>query len=360
MKRSFPPPAREALCALVGVLVCGAACEPNHDVPPGPPELKEFTIIVGGTTPTTITENTPECPATLPTMPACNPVGDPPDGLCWQAPMSNWCNCLPDPADATGMAFAWDCAPFTNVSAVIAVFDRLLDTVPFDPAGVMDVVTTMAGTGAPVISLLTDYSSTGQADGLIFNLFGPFFFGNFRGNGPSLFSVPQPEFPSGTTVTVSLQAAKVRAKDGTTPFTGKGLLQGGNLVFTMATFSAVVVAAKPFMPETADTPEMAATDAMVAFTNFADNDLPCGPPTPDMTDVDPPLCIVAAHITATANGAPVMIDVASGDGHTYTVIPMGGAAWPTGAAVVITVDAATTNLLGQPIDAAVSEPFTAP
>ena len=35
MKRSFPPPAREALCALVGVLVCGAACEPNQDVPPG-------------------------------------------------------------------------------------------------------------------------------------------------------------------------------------------------------------------------------------------------------------------------------------------------------------------------------------
>ena len=37
MKRSFPPPAREALCALVGVLVCGAACEPNKDVAPGPP-----------------------------------------------------------------------------------------------------------------------------------------------------------------------------------------------------------------------------------------------------------------------------------------------------------------------------------
>jgi len=39
MKRSFPPPAREALCALVGVgfLVCGAACEPNQDVPPGAP-----------------------------------------------------------------------------------------------------------------------------------------------------------------------------------------------------------------------------------------------------------------------------------------------------------------------------------
>ena len=122
------------------------------------------------------------------------------------------------------------------------MFDRLLDTTPLDPgdaSGVTDVVTTEGGAGAPVITLLTDYSSTGAADGLVFNLFGPFF-GNFRANGPSLFSAPQPEFPSGTTVTVSLQADKVRAKDGTTPFTGNGLLQGGQLVFTMAAFSAVV------------------------------------------------------------------------------------------------------------------------
>lgn len=354
MKRSLPPPAREALCALVGVLVCGAACEPNHDVPPGPPELKEFTIVVGGTTPTTITQDTPDCPATLATMPACNPMGDPPDGLCWQAPMS-WCNCLPDPADTTGMAFAWDCSPFTNVSAVIAVFDRLLDTAPLDPGdalGVTDVVTTMGGAGAPEIVLLTDYASNGTANGLIFNLYSPFF-GNFRANGPSLFSAPQPEFPSGTAVTVNLQAAKVRAKDGTTPFTGKGLLQGGNLVFTMAPFSAVVLAAQPA------TMEAPATPAMVAFTNFADKP-GCAPPTPAMDDVDPPPCTIAPHVTATVNGAPVATAVSSGDGSTYTVTAMGGADWPAGATVVITVDAATTNLLGQPIVAAASETFTAP
>ena len=75
-------------------------------------------------------------------------------------------------------------------------------------------------------------------------------------------------------------------------------------------------------------------------------------------DEDPPLCTVRAHITATVNGAPAAIDVASGDGTTFTVKPLGGNAWPTGATVVITVDAATTNLLAQPIDAAASVTFT--
>lgn len=365
MKRSFPPPAREALCALVGVVLCGAAaCEPNQDVPPGAPVLKEFTIVSGGTTPTTVTAATPDCPAGIVGSEACLPMGEmatmtPPDGLCRQASAMNWCNCVPDAADMTGATGNWDCSPFTNVTAVIAVFDRLLDTTELDPGdapGVTDVVTTMAGTGAPAITLVTDYSATGSPNGLIFNLYGPFF-GNFRANGPSLFSAPDPEFPSGTTVTVSLQADKVRAKDGTTPFTGEGLLQGGTLVFTMAPFSAVVVAAQPTVPATADAPEMPATPAMVAFTNFAAT-AGCGPPTPDPMDQDPPLCETAAHITATANGAPVAIDVASGDGSTMIVTPMGGGWWPAGATVVITVDAATTNLLDQPIDAAASVTFT--
>jgi hypothetical protein len=329
MKRSFPPPAREALCALVGVLVCGAACEPNQDVPPGAPVLKEFTIVSGGTTPTTVTADTPDCAAGIVGGEACNPAGDPPDGLCRQASAMNWCNCAADPADDTGATFIWDCSPFTNVTAVIAVFDRLLDTTPLDPgdaSGVTDVVTTMGGAGAPEITLLPDYSSTGAADGLVFNLFGPFF-GNFRGNGPSLFSAPQPEFPSGTTITVSLQANKVLAKDGTTPFTGNGLLQGGTLVFTMAPFSAVVLPADAMNPA-----------ATVAFTNFAD---PSG------------------HVTATVNGAPVEIVVEAVDGGaTFSVTPMAGP-WPVGATVVVTVDGATTNLLMQPIAAPATVTFTA-
>ena len=200
----------------------------------------------------------------------------------------------------------------------------------------------MAGAGAPAITLLTDYSSTGAADGLIFNLFGPFF-GNFRANGPSLFSAPQPEFPSGTTVTVSLQADKVRAKDGTTPFTGNGLLQGGTLVFTMAPFSAVVLPATPLMPATADAPEMPATPAMVAFTNFADR-----------------RSRRHDHRHRQRRGGRRSSSRPSTAAPTFSVKPMGGGAWPAGATVVITVDAATTNLLDQPIDAAASVTFTAP
>jgi len=284
MKRSFPPPAREALCALVGVLVCGAACEPNQDVPPGAPVLKEFTIFSGGTTPTTVTADTPDCAAGIVGGESCNPAGTPPDGLCRQASAMNWCNCVfvPDPMDATNMLSIWDCSPFTNVSAVIAVFDRLLYTAPLDPGHA---------------SRVTDVSA------------------------------PQPEFPSGTTITVSLQANKVLAKDGTTPFTGNGLLQGGTLVFTMAPFSAVVLPADAMNPA-----------ATVAFTNFAD---PSG------------------HVTATVNGAPVEIVVEAIDGGaTFSVTPMAGP-WPVGATVVVTVDAATTNLLMQPIAAAASVTFTA-
>jgi hypothetical protein len=272
---------------------------------------------------------------------ACLPMGSdgadggaaqPPDTLCRFANDQNWCNCVPDATDGT--LGTWSCEPFTNVMAVIAVFDRLLDTSPLDPgdaAGLMDVVTVDS---TPPTTVLSDYSASGARDGLIFNLFGPAFFGNFRVNGPSLFTAPQPEFPSGATVTVNLDANKVRAKDGTTPFKGDGLLQAGTLVFTMAPFAATIV--EPAAP-TMDMP-MPSIAATVAFTNFTD---PSG------------------HITVTANGTPVPVTIESADGGaTFSVTPTSGA-WPSGATIVVTVDAATTNLIGQPVAAAASKTFTA-
>ena len=191
MKRSFPPPAREALCALVGVLVCGPRVSPTRTSQPGAPVLKEFTIVVRGDHPHDghgghARLRGRASSAARPAIRWGTWRVTPPDGLCRQASAMNWCTCVPDAADDTGMTVTWDCSPFTNVSAVIAVFDRLLDTTPLDPgdaAGVTDVVTTMAGAGAPEINLVTDYSSTGAANGLIFNLFGPFF-GNFRAQRP--------------------------------------------------------------------------------------------------------------------------------------------------------------------------------
>jgi hypothetical protein len=346
MNRSFPSTTREASRAgLVGVLICGAAaCTPNQNVKPGAPELVEFTIVQAGPSATTIKPDTPDCAAGVVTGSACLPMGRmadaadggmfdanvPPDTLCRQASADNWCTCMPDgmnPNQGT-----WGCEPFTNVLAVIAVFDRLLDTAPLDPgdaAGLTTILTTSATAGSPPVDLVTDYSSTGDPNGLIFNVFGPFF-GNFRANGPSLFGAPQPEFPSGATVMVSIQGDKVRAKDGTTPFTGSGQLLGGTLVFTMAPFAATL--AKP------DAMAMDPNAATLMFTNLAD---PTG------------------HITATSNGAPIMIDTTTNDGATYAVTPMGGGPWPAGATIVITLDASTQNLLGQTIAAAATVTFTA-
>jgi hypothetical protein len=332
MKRSLPPPAREALCALAGVLLFAAACEPDNDVQPGAPELVKFVIIEGGTTPTTITPDTPECASGIVGGEACLPMGMagsdvPPDGLCRQASAMNWCRCNADPMDDT--MGTWACPPFNAVTAVIAVFDRLLDTKPFDDAGAGPLDDAFITQPA----VMTDYSATGDPMGLIFNLYGPFF-GNFRGDGPSLLAVPQPIFSSGSTVTLMLNGDKVRAKDGHTPFNGMGLLTGGLLVFTMSPFSAAVVPP--------DVMGADPTTVIVAFTNLVD---------PETIDT---------HIHVTVNGVATAIVATQMDaGATFGVTPAMGDAWPAGATVVVSVDGAVTNLLGQPVAAAVSETFTA-
>jgi len=326
MNRSFPSTAREALRFLVGVLLCGSACVPDQGVKPGAPELIQFTIVQGGMTATTVKSDTPDCNTTgVATGAACDPAGD---GLCRLAADNNWCTCVADSMDAT--MGAWNCDPFANVTAVIAVFDRLLDTAPFEPgdAPVTGVMTTSATGGSPAVPIGADYSSTGDATGLIFNLFGPAFFGNFRADGPSLFGVADPEFPSGAVVMVSLQADKVHAKDGKTPYTGSGQLLGGTLVFTMAPFAAAL--APP------DAMAMDPTAVTISFTNMAPNPM--------------------AHVTATANGAPITVVVMGDAGSTFTVT----GAWPAGATIVVTVDATTPNLLGQTTGTPATVTFTAP
>jgi hypothetical protein len=337
MKRSFPPPAREVLCVLAGALACGvAACEPDNSVEPGPPVLLKFVIVEGGTTPTTITPDTPVCASGIVGGEACLPMGMvgsdvPPDGLCRQEAAMNWCRCNADPMDDT--MGTWACPPFSAVTGVIAVFDRVLDTTPFDEAAtgpLPDAFITQVTAGPSTV--LTDYSPTGAADGLIFNLFGPFF-GNFRADGPSLLAAPQPAFASGATVTMMVNGEKVRSKAGE-QFTSTGQLTGGLLAFTMAPFSVAVVPPDIMGPDP--------VTVIVAFTNLVD------------------AATLPAHITVTVNGAPAAFDVAQFDaGATFGVAPMGGGAWPAGATVVVSVDAAVVNLLDQPIAAAVTEMFTA-
>jgi len=304
-------------------MASGTACEPDNGVPPGPPILTKMILVAPGPTPVTITPETSDCTAGIASADACDPMMD---GLCRDAAMAGWCNCV---ADATDMTMgAWDCSPFP-VLAVIAVFDRLLDTAPFEavyPAGSEEVVTGSAGAGSPQFALVTDYASTGTPMGVT-PLFSFYFNGNFRNNGPSLFSMPDPGFPSGSAVDVKLEASLVRAKDGTTPFVGLGLLQGGEVLFTMPAFTASIA------------PPDSGNPASVTFTNFV----------PDN---------VTAHITVTANAVDItaQVDLAV-SGLVVTATPK--TAWPAGATIAIAVDATATNKLGQTIAAAATGSFTA-
>jgi len=326
MNRSFPSTAREALRFLVGALLCGSACVPDQGVKAGAPELIQFTIVQGGTTATTVKPDTPDCASSgVATGAACDLATD---GLCRLAAENNWCTCVSDMMDPPTVA--WNCDKFANVTAVIAVFDRLLDTAPFEPgdAPVTGVMTTSATGTSPAVPIGADYSSTGDQKGLVFNLFGPAYFGNFRADGPSLFGVPDPEFPSDATVMVTLDGDKVHAKDGKTPYKGSGQLLGGTVIFTMAPFAAAL--APP------DAMAMDPTAVTLSFTNMAPNPM--------------------AHVTATANGAPLAVVVTGDPGSTFTVT----GAWPAGATIVIAVDATTPNLLGQTTGTAATVTFTAP
>jgi hypothetical protein len=322
MKRSFPSPAREALCAFVALVASASACAPANDVEPGAPVLTKMILVAPGPTPVTITSATADCASGIATGDACDPSMD---GLCRQTP--GWCSCVADAMDMT--MGAWDCEPF-QVLAVVAVFDRLLDTTPFDavyPAPSLDVVTGSAGAGAPQFDLATDYASTGTPMGVT-PLFSFLFNGNFRNNGPSLFSTPDPGFPSGSPVTVNLQASLVRAKDGTTPFMGEGLLQGGTVLFTTPAFMATSIAP----------PDMG-NPASIVFNNAVGDD-------------------VIAHITITAGNADITAQVTLvASGMVVTATPK--TAWPAGATITIAVDATAKNKLGQTIDAAKSDQFTA-
>ena len=116
MNRSFPSTARETFRVLVGLMMgAAAACTPNQGVKPGAPELIEFTIVQGGTTPTTVRPDTPDCKTGIVSGDACLPAGRmadaadggtldadvPPDGLCRlaSATTNDWCTCVADGID---------------------------------------------------------------------------------------------------------------------------------------------------------------------------------------------------------------------------------------------------------------------
>ena len=341
MTRLFHCPAIGSLLAVAVVAAGTTGCAPDNDVKPGAPVLTKFVLVQQGYAHTNIDSSAGLCPTAVTTGAACIAADDPgtevvevPDTMCQQEASHDWCQC-----DASGAAPVWACGPFDGVRAVVAVFDRLLDPTPLSagPAappdsGASDTVMLSLSAGAPDTTLLTDYTSNGSASGLLLPFFAYAYYMNYRLDGPSLFTVPSTTFPSGATVTLKLNPLNVRAKDGTTPFTGDGLLADGTLSFTTPDFGASV-------PPAAIAPDT--SPVFVIFNN--------------LVNVDD----VASHITLTSSTGPVAVTIGTIDtdptrATTISIQPAGDATWPAGATLTIKVDATTPNVLGQTLGAEVT------
>jgi hypothetical protein len=394
MKRSSVP--RVKLLGLAAGAAAASAlfasgCRPDNSVAPGAPVLNALVLVqpntafnlanltggaVGNANPpaffsTSILPTTADCAGTVSDGGTCDPAAD---ALCRQLATHTWCSC----------GGTWSCAPLSDVVAVIAVFDRLLDTAPLDPGdagqtGRTDLATLSTSTaGTPAVPLLTDYSASGAPaqNSLVFSVLQQFFFANNRVGGPTLFVAPQPEFPSGTAVTVMFDKSKLLAKDGKTVITGMGFLQDPTLVFATAPFAANISAPPPPPPPPVDAGDAgdAGVDAQDAGTDATDASADAAPPPPAPSAIDKPVAVVftnfidpstiAAHVTVTANGAllaqqsdpnvPGDYTVQS-DGTVLAITPT--ATWPANASITVTIDATAADLLLETLGTAATLTF---
>jgi Big-like domain-containing protein len=244
MKRLFPRvvPAALSLLGLLGFVSVNEGCSPNNDVKPGAPVLMALTIVENGSTNTSITADAIMCAVAVKGGGDCfvadNVIEgkkvDSADVTC-QTTTSDWCRCIGDPT--MSVKGTWDCDAFSPTSMVYATFDRLLDTTPLDPgdAGTRDDIATFKSTPATPtpVTTSTSYSSTGAPTYFLFG-------GGPNLLGPSLTIQAMPAMPAGTMVTLTLDKTKVLAKDGKTPFMGKGPLVDGTLTFNTAAFGVQI------------------------------------------------------------------------------------------------------------------------
>lgn len=407
MKRQFARIERRALLGLAAALTTlGAACTPSHDVKPGAPVLTEIAIFdPSNGSVTHITPDTGECPAGTVDSGGCDPTAAP---LCFLASAKNWCRCNQNPpppppvtpdasvdaaisldastardssvsldaasadagvssdGSAPPAAGSWSCAPFSPTSSPFFVFDRLLDTAPLDPGdaatGPANVATVDVAPAPPsTIAVSADYASNGAPNLIIFPLLG-----DFRADGPSLLFSGKPALPAGFAITISLNPAKVTAKDGKSSFIGTAPMDGGadagtpgaidfrngTVTFTTALFSGSLTAPLAPAPDPgadggadAGTPGVALkmTPATATFNNFVN------------------LADLATHVSAVAvsaaGTAPVALALTSTDGLTVSIAPAptptptSTPAWPKGALITITIDATADDVVGDPLSA---------
>jgi hypothetical protein len=391
MKRLFPQIERPILVGLAAALATfGAACSPNQGVAPGAPVLTEIDIVENPYTATNVTSipsAVTDCPTgaasdggaidgATGTTPAaatggmCDPTVAVP--ICRQVSAKNWCRCVantppsPPPAStctdagtsgaavdagsadaAAPLGGTWNCDPFAPTSVALFVFDRLLDTTPFDTddsgASPNVATTTISLTPPNPVTVTVDYTPNGSPNEIIFPLLG-----DFRSDGPSLLFAAQPTLPTAAAFTVTLDPTKVRAKDGKTAFTGTGFFKAGSLTYTTAAFMASITpppttplaadAGVCAIPPTTVTPDM--TPATITFNNL----------------VDPK--VIAAHVTITATSVTgqITFTAASADGLNVSITP--DANWPASSTITITLDATATDLDGDLVGAVQSATFT--
>lgn len=374
---------------LMGVGLAGAGCSPKSDVAPGAPQLTLMTIVESSGI-TDIDGKESDCDTTAQDGAVCDPKAA---TLCRS--ITSWCRCLPtDAMDATKPS-NWSCL-FQPTSMVIATFDRLLDTQPldYDPdtqPGRTDVAS-FAATKGMKPEALVQYVSNGSETALIFKLLTNVI------HGPRLLVAGSPALPSGSSLTLSLDKAKIRAKDHTSLFTSSGLIKDGVLKFATAPLSAsidVPVAPPPDTDAAVSTDVDGGADddageAGTDATNDATNDTtadastdanaeagaaPAPLPAPVM-DGSQPVTITFNNVTGLDQIKSALTVTASGTAFTafdFTVSKMNPLAyvltpatnpmtmmpdpWPAGAVIVITVDASAADVQGVALGAPVTATF---
>ena len=230
MKRLFPRAVPEALIAL---LFFGAACSPTSNVKPGAPVLTTLSIVEPSGTRWDVTSDTKDCPTSYAEGQDCDPTAY---ALC-ELGKNVVCHCdSTDMCDPTKGSLVCTYAPG---SVAVALFDRLLDTTPFDASTTVASLTLDPPNA--MSSAATDYSSAGSTTGLVF----PVFFGVM---GPTITISGAPALPTDSTVTFALDPTTVRAKDGKTPFTGGGPLKNGTIAFKTGPFTASITVPTPPPP----------------------------------------------------------------------------------------------------------------
>ncbi len=362
----------EVICLAVA-LGGGGACTPDNSVKPGAPVLTQVSIVEGGgASITSIPAGAVACTADVTAGGACYTTAP----MCTQ-PMAVWCRCVPQAAPsaptaapacdagasgaaggaaggtADGGAGAggaggaagstadasadappppdgtWNCDPFSPTAQVLFVFDRLLDPRPLDPGdgGTTVMAATVVASGLPIASN-GDYTSNGSPGELIFPAYG-----DFRAGGPDILVSGVPAFPASSPITVTLNPANVRAKDGHTPFTDDGNFNGGSLSFATAPFAASITPPAP-PPLPADAGACATPNTLVALDATATITFTAA--------VDPGA--LQQFVSVTAGGTAVPFTLMTMDNLNVTLAPVDK--WPANSTITITVDGKATDLAG--------------